>query len=134
MHNNCFRKNQISAGISGLLQPPSVIKAQLTLILLLVLGVSLGFSQTSEKSLDSLKAGLANSHDSLKSGFYTGLISSYAYTDRDSATFYAERFYEFETDRKDDEGISTALYLMGNLHYDKGDYDTALSINREALS
>lgn len=133
MHYSCFRKNQKSAGIGGFYRPLSAMRAQLPLLLLLVLNVSLGLSQTSEKNLDSLKAGLANSHDSLKSGFYRELISSYAYTDRDSASLYAQRFYEFETARKDEAGISTALYLMGNLHYDKGEYDTALTINLKAL-
>ncbi len=130
MHLTCFFNNFSKRGLCNY---PHVINLQIVFILLLVLSFGKSYGQANEKSLDSLKSGLINSVDSLKPQFYKELISGYAYIDRDSASLYAQRYYEFETERKDEPGIATALYLIGNLHYDRGAYETALSYNQKAL-
>ncbi len=109
------------------------MKKQLLLLLLLIFSVVQAHGQANQQTLDSLKTGLAKSKVGQKPEFYRELISSYAYINRDSATAYAKRYYNFETKRKDKPGIATALYLIGNLHYDRGEYDQALSNNQQAL-
>ena len=99
--------------------------------------IVLTFSYSKSSSLDSLynnwnNPSLSDSNRIASLGRFIAI--KHLYSNPDSALILSNRLLVFAKEKKNERGISSAMNLLGNIHFGRGDYVKALEYFKQSLT